>query len=71
MFTEIYCFRYLHIVEPWNVWPCIEDSAGTVVSLPPITNADNTKVIIQVFFVLFIYLQTYAHIYIWLYMPQE
>ncbi|XP_063612403.1 leucine-rich repeat-containing protein 47-like [Penaeus indicus] len=36
--------KYLHIVEPWNVWPCIEDSAGTVVSLPPITNSDNTKI---------------------------
>ncbi|XP_042857441.1 leucine-rich repeat-containing protein 47-like [Penaeus japonicus] len=36
--------KYLHIVESWNVWPCIEDSAGTVVSLPPITNAENTKI---------------------------
>lgn len=36
--------RFLHMVEPWEQWPCLEDAQGKVISLPPITNSDSTKI---------------------------
>ena len=32
------------MLEPWEFWPCLEDGQGKVISLPPITNSDCTKV---------------------------
>ncbi|KAK3864296.1 hypothetical protein Pcinc_030011 [Petrolisthes cinctipes] len=36
--------KYLHIVEKWTLWPCLVDATGTVISLPPLTNSENTKI---------------------------
>lgn len=36
--------RFLHLVESWEQWPCLKDAEGTVISLPPITNSDSTKI---------------------------
>lgn len=36
--------RFLHLVEQWKLWPCLVDADGVVVSLPPITNAEKTKI---------------------------
>ncbi|KAK4321436.1 hypothetical protein Pmani_007756 [Petrolisthes manimaculis] len=36
--------KYLHIVEKWTLWPCLVDVTGTVISLPPLTNSENTKI---------------------------
>lgn len=36
--------RFLHMLEPWEQWPCLEDGQGKVISLPPITNSDSTKI---------------------------
>ncbi|XP_045613032.1 leucine-rich repeat-containing protein 47 [Procambarus clarkii] len=37
-------YRFLHLVEQWSIWPCLVDATGKVVSLPPITNSENTKI---------------------------
>lgn len=39
-----FSYRFLHIVESWEQWPCLKDAEGTVISLPPLTNSDSTKV---------------------------
>ncbi|XP_064085942.1 leucine-rich repeat-containing protein 47-like [Macrobrachium nipponense] len=36
--------KFLHLVEEWDVWPCLVNSDGVVISLPPITNSENTKI---------------------------
>lgn len=43
---HLFCFlyRFLHLVESWEQWPCLKDAEGAVISLPPITNSDSTKV---------------------------
>lgn len=40
----LWFYRYIHIVEKWESWPCLVDATGTVISLPPLTNSENTKV---------------------------
>ncbi|KAG7164722.1 Leucine-rich repeat-containing protein 47-like, partial [Homarus americanus] len=36
--------KFLHLVDRWSLWPCLVDADGTVISLPPLTNAENTKI---------------------------
>lgn len=36
--------KYLYLVERLPVFACLEDGLSTVISLPPLTNADQTKV---------------------------
>lgn len=38
--------KYLYLLERLPVFACLEDGEGTVISLPPLTNADATKVTI-------------------------
>lgn len=35
--------KYLYLLEGKNVYPCLLDSSDQVVSFPPITNSDITK----------------------------
>ncbi|XP_046963954.1 leucine-rich repeat-containing protein 47-like [Vanessa cardui] len=35
--------KYLYLLEGKPKYPCLEDSAGRVISFPPITNSDDTK----------------------------
>lgn len=37
-------YKFLHLVERWSLWPCLADAAGKVISLPPLTNSENTKI---------------------------
>lgn len=36
--------RFLHLLQNWSLWPCMVDADGVVISLPPITNSDLTKI---------------------------
>jgi len=36
--------KFLHLLEKWNMWPCFIDADGVVISLPPITNSETTKI---------------------------
>jgi len=36
--------RYLELLKGKQLYPCLVDSAGVVISFPPITNSDVTKV---------------------------
>ncbi|CAL4142353.1 unnamed protein product, partial [Meganyctiphanes norvegica] len=36
--------RFLHLLQNWSMWPCFVDADGVVISLPPITNSDTTKI---------------------------
>lgn len=40
-----YFYRYLDLLKDKTQYPCLIDSAGTVISFPPITNSNNTKVL--------------------------
>lgn len=47
--------KYLLLLKGKQRYPCLTDSAGVVISFPPITNSDNSKVIyklinVQLFF---------------------
>ena len=35
--------QYLHLLDPWTVYPCLTDS-DTVISFPPVTNSDNSRI---------------------------
>ncbi|XP_050668409.1 leucine-rich repeat-containing protein 47-like [Leptidea sinapis] len=35
--------KYLYLLEGKPKYPCLEDSAGRIISFPPITNSDDTK----------------------------
>ncbi|XP_018008220.1 leucine-rich repeat-containing protein 47-like [Hyalella azteca] len=37
-------YKYLQLVEGWTSFPCLLDAAGTVLSVPPLTNGDATKI---------------------------
>lgn len=37
--------KYLYLLEGKDKFACVQDSAGNVISLPPLTNGDLTKVI--------------------------
>uniref|UniRef100_A0A2P2I2I5 Leucine-rich repeat-containing protein 47-like n=2 Tax=Hirondellea gigas TaxID=1518452 RepID=A0A2P2I2I5_9CRUS len=37
-------YKYLQLVEGWSHFPCLLDAAGTVLSVPPLTNADVSKI---------------------------
>ena len=45
IFRRIRHLRYLQLVNPGEM-VALEDSSGAVVSLPPLTNSENTKVTI-------------------------
>lgn len=36
--------KYLYLLENKTMFPCIQDSSGNVISLPPLTNGEGTKV---------------------------
>lgn len=36
--------KYLYLLENKTLFPCLQDSLGNVISLPPLTNGDGTKV---------------------------
>jgi len=38
------CVRYLELLKGKQLYPCLVDSSGVVISFPPITNSDVTKV---------------------------
>lgn len=37
--------KYLHMVEGTPLYPCLLNKDGNVISFPPITNSDITKVL--------------------------
>lgn len=39
-----FCFRYLELLHGKELYPCLVDGDGGVISFPPITNSDKTKV---------------------------
>ena len=39
--------RYLYLLTDKTQYPCLLDGEGTVISFPPITNSDKTKVILR------------------------
>lgn len=43
------CSRYLYLLEGKPRYPCLQDSSGKVISFPPITNSDDTKVRVEFF----------------------
>lgn len=36
--------RYLHLLDGKEHYPCLVDADGDVISFPPITNSEKTKV---------------------------
>lgn len=44
----IFFYRYLQILQGKELYPCLVDAEGHVISFPPITNSDKTKVCIIV-----------------------
>lgn len=50
--------KYLYMLEGKLLFPCIEDAAGNVISLPPLTNGDMTKVSVQKHSVLIVLLHS-------------
>ena len=46
MYCKIYVFsvRYLDLLSDKTQYPCLVDGESTVISFPPITNSDKTKV---------------------------
>ncbi|XP_035229535.1 leucine-rich repeat-containing protein 47-like [Stegodyphus dumicola] len=36
--------KYLYLLKDKQLYPCLTDSSGTVISFPPITNSDATKI---------------------------
>ena len=43
-FTVISSFRYLDLLSDKTQYPCLVDGEASVISFPPITNSDKTKV---------------------------
>lgn len=41
--------KYLKLLENQKQFPCVEDALGNVISLPPLTNGDPTKVSEKIF----------------------
>lgn len=42
--------KYLYLLEKQDVFSCLEDGEGNVISLPPLTNGDLTKVISHIIY---------------------
>jgi len=40
------CVRYLELLKGKDLYPCLVDSSGVVISFPPITNSDVSKVLL-------------------------
>lgn len=46
--VSVHClYRYLQILQGKALYPCLLDAEGHVISFPPITNSEKTKVCIQ------------------------
>ena len=46
--------RYLQLLQGKEMYPCLVDAEGHVISFPPITNSEKTKVCMSVFFLVII-----------------
>lgn len=47
-FVSVHClYRYLQILQGKALYPCLLDAEGHVISFPPITNSEKTKVCVQ------------------------
>lgn len=42
--TQSGLYKYLQLVEGWTSFPCLLDTEETVLSVPPLTNADGSKI---------------------------
>ena len=42
--SNLFICRYLYLLTDKTQYPCLVDGEGTVISFPPITNSDKTKV---------------------------
>lgn len=46
--VSVHClYRYLQILQGKALYPCLLDAEGHVISFPPITNSEKTKVCVQ------------------------
>lgn len=41
----VFCDRYLQLLDGKDNYPCLVDAEGAVISFPPITNSEKTKVL--------------------------
>lgn len=42
VYTGLY--KYLHLLDKQESFACLKDAAGTTISLPPLTNSENTRI---------------------------